>query len=152
MIPREILLGPITIHLYGLIIAIAIFLGWFLAKKRAHLYKIPQTIFDDPILLIPLVLAIIGARIYHVLDFWDYYSNNLNQILAITNGGLGIWGALIGVFLGFYLVAKVKKLDFLKILDLAAPSLLVGQALGRIGNFIKLPLTTICGYFLRMII
>ena len=137
MIPKQISIGPLTVHLYGLIIALSIFLGWFLAKRRAHLYKIPRTIFDDPILLIPLVLAIIGARIYHVLDFWDYYSNNLNQILAITNGGLGIWGALIGVFLGFYLVAKVKKLDFLKILDLAAPSLLVGQALGRIGNFIN---------------
>ena len=135
MIPREILLGPVTIHLYGLIIAMAIFLGWFLAKKRAHLYKIPRTIFDDPILLIPLVLAVIGARIYHVLDFWDYYARNLTQVFFIWKGGLGIWGALAGAFLGFYLIAKVKKLDFLKLADLASPSLLLGQALGRIGNF-----------------
>ena len=137
MIPREILLGPITIHLYGLIIAMAIFLGWFLAKKRVHLYKIPRTIFDDPVLLIPLVLAIIGARIYHVLDFWDYYFANPSQIISVWRGGLGIWGALIGAILGFWIVAKLKKLKILAILDLASPSLLLGQALGRLGNFIN---------------
>ena len=153
MIPQEILLGPVTIHLYGLIIAMAIFLGWFLAKKRAHFYKqslrssssqgltaglkIPQTIFDDPVLLIPLVLAIIGARIYHVLDFWEYYASNPSQIIAIWNGGLGIWGALGGVFLGFWIISKVKKIDLASILDSASPSLLLGQALGRIGNFIN---------------
>lgn len=153
MIPQEILLGPITIHLYGLIIAFSIFLGWFLAKKRAHLYKqslrsssgqgstaglkIPQTIFDDPILLVPLILAIFGARIYHVLDFRDYYFANPSQIISVWRGGLGIWGALAGAILGFFIIAKIKKLDFLKILDLVSPSLLLGQTLGRIGNFIN---------------
>ena len=112
MIPREILLGPVTIHLYGLIITMAIFLGWFLAKKRAHFYEISKAIFDDPILLVPLVLAIVGARLYHVVDFWDYYSQNWNKIFEIWNGGLGIWGALVGAVLGFYLISKIKKIDF----------------------------------------
>ncbi|KKQ89660.1 MAG: Prolipoprotein diacylglyceryl transferase [Candidatus Curtissbacteria bacterium GW2011_GWC2_38_9] len=137
MIPREILLGPVTIHLYGLIITMAIFLGWFLAKKRAHFYEISKAIFDDPILLVPLVLAIVGARLYHVVDFWDYYSQNWNKIFEIWNGGLGIWGALVGAVLGFYLISKIKKIDLASILDLASPSLLLGQALGRFGNFIN---------------
>ena len=137
MIPREILLGPITIHLYGLIIAIAIFLGWFLAKKRAHLYKIPHKIFDDPILLIPLLLGIVGARLYHVFDYWDLYSRDPIAILYIGKGGLGIWGGLLGAILGFIWVAKVRRIDIFSALDLVSPSLLLGQVLGRIGNFIN---------------
>jgi len=137
MIPREISIGPLTIHIYGLVIAIAIFLGWVLAKKRAAIYKVPRKLFDDPILIIPLILAISGARIYHIADYWDYYQNNLDQILVIWNGGLGIFGAIAGALLGFWAVAKIKKIDIWKILDLSAPSLLLGQAIGRIANYIN---------------
>ena len=137
MIPRSIEIGPLSFHLYGLIIAFAIFCGWYLAKNRAKIYKIPQKIFDDPILLIPLVLSIVGARLYHVLDLWSYYGRNLVKIVEIQNGGLGIWGGILGMLLGFLIVAKVKKLDFLKSLDLAAPSIILGQSIGRFGNFIN---------------
>src|SRR3990170_4822335 len=137
MIPRSIDTGPFSIHLYGLIIAFAIFCGWYLAQKRAKIYKIPQKIFDDPVLLIPLVLSIAGARLYHVLDLWSYYVKNLTKIVEIQNGGLGIWGGILGVLLGFLIVAKVKKLDLLKSLDLAAPSVILGQAIGRFGNYIN---------------
>lgn len=137
MITRQISIGPLTIHVYGLIIAISIYLGWLLAKKRANLYKIPRKLFEDPILIVPLILAVIIARIYHVVDYWDYYSGNLNQIFAVGNGGLGIFGALVGAFLGFWIIAKVKKIDIWKMLDLVAPSLLLGQALGRIANFVN---------------
>ena len=137
MIPRSIEIGPFSIHLYGLIIAFAIFCSWYLAKKRAKFYKIPQKIFDDPILLIPLALSVIGARIYHVLDLWSYYGRNLTKIVEIQNGGLGIWGGILGMLLGFLIVAKVKKLDFLKSLDLAAPSIILGQVIGRFGNYIN---------------
>ena len=137
MIPRSIEIGPFSIHLYGLIIAFAIFCGWYLAQKRAKIYKIPQKIFDDPVLLIPLVLSIAGARLYHVLDLWSYYGKNLVDIIKIQNGGLGIWGGILGMILGFLIVAKVKKLDLLKSLDLAAPSVILGQAIGRFGNYIN---------------
>ena len=137
MILRQISIGPLTIHIYGLVIAIAIFLGWFLAKKRAAIYKVPHKLFDDPILIIPLILAIATARVYHVVDYWDYYSNNLIRIFAIGNGGLGILGALAGMVLGFWIIARVKKVNFLSILDLAAPSILLGQAVGRFANFIN---------------
>ncbi|OGD84653.1 prolipoprotein diacylglyceryl transferase [Candidatus Curtissbacteria bacterium RBG_13_40_7] len=137
MIPPQISIGPLTFHFYGAIISLSIFLGWLLAQKRAGLYKIPKRLFEDPILIIPLILAIIGARIYHVVDYWDYYKNNLDQVFVIWNGGLGIFGALIGAFLGFWIIAKFKKIDIWKILDLVAPSLLLGQAVGRIANYIN---------------
>src|SRR3989304_8550857 len=137
MILRQISIGPLTIHVYGLVIAIAIFLGWVLAKKRAVIYAIPRKLFDDPILIIPLILAIATARVYHVVDYWDYYSNNLIRIFAIGNGGLGILGALAGMVLGFWIIARVTKVNFLSILDLAAPSILLGQAVGRFANFIN---------------
>ncbi len=137
MIPKTINFGPLTIHLYGAIVAVAILLGWYFAKKRRQFYNIPQEIFEDPILLIPLALAIIGARAYHVADYWHLYKQNLISTLYIYNGGLGIWGALFGAFLGFWAVSKIKKLDFLNALDLVAPSLILGQAIGRIGNYIN---------------
>src|SRR3990167_11185886 len=135
MLPRSIDLGPVSIHLYGLIIAIAVYAGWHLAKKRAHSYKIPTKIFNDPILLIPLVLSIIGARVYHVADNWQIYNTDPVTILYIANGGLGIWGAILGLFLGFAIVARVRKINLLSTLDLAAPSILLGQAIGRFANY-----------------
>ena len=137
ILPKVVEAGPLTFHTYGIVIAFAIFAGWYLAKKRAKIFKISQNIFDDPILLIPLALSIIGARIYHVLDLWSYYGRNLTKIVEIQNGGLGIWGGILGMILGFLIVAKVKKLDLLKSLDLAAPSVILGQAIGRFGNFIN---------------
>lgn len=137
MIPKAIEIGPLPIHLYGIIIALAIFIGWLVAKKRAHLYQIPKALFDDPILLVPLVFSIAGARFYHVIDYWDVYIANPFSIIYIQNGGLGIWGGLFGVFIGFWIVAKVKKLQFWSVLDLASPSLILGQAIGRFGNFVN---------------
>jgi|SRR3989344_3246395 len=150
MIPPQISLGPVKIHFYGALIAIAILVGWYLAKKRAHFYKqslrsstssaglkIPQKIFDDPVLLFPLIFSLIGARLYHVVDYWDIYGKNLISILYVFNGGLGIWGGIVGAIIGFFVVAKIRKIDFATILDLASPSMLLGQAIGRIGNYIN---------------
>ncbi len=137
MLPRSINIGPLTLHFYGLIIAIAIFVGYQLARSRSTFYKIPQKLFDDPILILPLVLGIVGARLYHVLDYWSYYSQNLTDIVKISSGGLGIFGGLAGIFIGFWIIARVKHLNLLSLLDLAAPSLFLGQAIGRIGNYIN---------------
>src|SRR3990167_7715909 len=103
MLPKSINFGPISIHIYGLVIALAVSVGFHIAKIRASRYKIPQKIFADPILLIPLLLAIIGARLYHVIDYWRLYQADLISALYITNGGLGIWGGLLGLFVGLFI-------------------------------------------------
>lgn len=115
----------------------AIYCGYLLAKKRAPIYKIPNKIFDDSILILPLIFGIIGARIYHVLDYWSLYSQNILSILYLNRGGLGIWGALVGIIFGFYLVCKFRTIDFSKALDLIAPSLLLGQVIGRFANYVN---------------
>lgn len=145
MLPKAIEIGPFSFHFYGLIIALAVYLGWWLAKRRINTtLKLPEfkrkqlrELFDSPILILPLILGISGGRLYHVLDYSSYYLQNPGQIIAVWQGGLGIWGALAGIFAGFWIVAKVRKINFMSLLDLIAPSLLLGQALGRIGNFIN---------------
>lgn len=137
MIPKQIDIGPFAFHLYGAVIGIAIFIGWFVSKKRAKLYKIPVNIFEDYLLILPLTSSLIGARAYHVADYWHVYNQNPISILYIQNGGLGIWGALIGAVIGLSIYCKIRKLDLLKVLDLCAPALVLGQAIGRIGNYIN---------------
>lgn len=101
------------------------------------MYKIPKQIFEDPLLTAPLILGIAGARIYHVLDYWHLYSKDLISVFSIARGGLGIWGGLLGALLGFWIVAKIRKINVFAALDLVSPSLLLGQAVGRIGNYIN---------------
>jgi len=137
MIPKTFEIGFFMFHTYGLILGLATLVGWYVAKKRAHKYKIKQEIFDDLILVIPLVTAIIGARLYHVLDYWDVYRTNLSNIFFIQNGGLGIWGWLFGAIVGIYIVCRVKNLKFRPVMDLIAPSMVLGQAIGRIANWIN---------------
>lgn len=137
MLPKEINLGPLTFHLYGFLIGIAVFIGWYVCKKRARQYKIPDKVFEDYFLLIPALTALVCARIYHVLDYWEVYRIDPVKILYIQNGGIGIWGALIGAIVGLYLYSKLRNLKFLTVLDLVAPTLALSQAIGRIGNFVN---------------
>ncbi len=137
MIKPYLELGPLKLHYYGLIIAAAIYIGLKLAQKRSAFYKIPAKLFDDLVIFTPLFLALIGGRAYHVLDKWSVYSQNPASIFYVSNGGLGIWGGLAGLIVGAYLVSKLKKINFLSFMDVISPSVLLAQALGRIGNFIN---------------
>lgn len=137
MIKPYFSLGPIKLHYYGLIIAAAVYLGLIIAQKRAKINKIPEKLFNDPIVFLPLVLMLAGGRIYHVLDKWSVYSQNITSIFFVSNGGLGIWGALIGFFIGVLAISKIKKIKYLTLLDTIAPSVLLAQAIGRIGNYIN---------------
>ncbi len=137
MISPSFQIGKITVHWYGVIIAVAVFAGFQLAKARAREYKIPQSIFEDYILIVPLLAGIIFARLYHVFSSFSYYFYRPKEIFLINNGGLGILGGLFGIFLGVLFISRVKKLNFLKILDLIAPSVILGQAIGRFGNFVN---------------
>lgn len=137
MLPNSFSLGPLTFHIYGLIIAIAIVISWLLVKKRANYYKINPALLDHPLLLLPLILGVVGGRLYHVIDKWSFYKINPDQIIQVAGGGLGIFGALVGIYAGLWIFAKIKKIKLLSLLDLAAPSVILGQAIGRIGNYIN---------------
>lgn len=126
----------ITIHWYGAIIAFGFLLATLLGGRIAYTWKMSLDKMVD-VLIYGTIFAVIGARLYYVFSKWDYYSNHLSDIPKIWEGGLAIYGGIIvGVF-GAFLVCKVRKLNFLNLLDCIGISLLVGQGIGRWGNFMN---------------
>ncbi|MFJ7676685.1 prolipoprotein diacylglyceryl transferase [Peribacillus sp. NPDC097198] len=134
--PIAIELGSIQIHWYGLIIGFGVLLGLIIALRESERRGLDKELFTDMILF-AVPIAIICARIYYVIFQWDYYSQNPGDIIKIWNGGIAIHGALIGSVLTAIIFAKVKNVSFWKLADIAAPSLLLGQAIGRWGNFMN---------------
>ncbi len=133
----------IAVHWYGLLIVIGIILGAnvgaYLAKRAG---KDPEIIWD--MLLIVVFLAIIGSRVYHVFSQpaggvmgWDYYKEHPIEALYIWQGGLGIYGAIIGGALGVIIFTAYRRLRPLEWLDYAVPGMAIGQAIGRWGNYIN---------------
>jgi phosphatidylglycerol:prolipoprotein diacylglycerol transferase len=127
-------LGPLTVRWYSIMILSGIVAGAFLASREAKRRG------DNPehilaILVFAIPLAFIGARLYHVIHRWDFYSQNPILIFAVWRGGLGIFGGLAGGIIGFLIYSKWKRLNILRWLDIIAPSILLGQAIGRWGNF-----------------
>ncbi len=129
-------LGFLKVHWYGIILGSAAVFGLILALIEARRINFDSEILMD-LLLYAVPLAIIGARAYYVLFQWKYYAANPIEIIAIWHGGLAIHGALIGSILAGFIFAKSKGISFLKLADLAAPSILLGQAIGRWGNFMN---------------
>ncbi|MFD3446518.1 prolipoprotein diacylglyceryl transferase [Microbacteriaceae bacterium 4G12] len=129
-------LGPFPIYWYGVIIGSGILLGLWLAMRESERRGLPKDIFIDAVLF-AVPIAILCARIYYVLFNLDYYTANPDQILNIRLGGLAIHGGLIGAIATGIVFAKVRKVSFWKLVDIAAPSILLGQAIGRWGNFMN---------------
>lgn len=121
---------------YGIIIAAGIVLGVlvavYLAKKRGYTSEL---IMDMMIFALPL--SIIGARLYYVAFDWQAFAGDPTKIFAIWEGGLAIYGAVIGAVLGAFILCKWRKFPFLRLLDFGGPGLILGQAIGRWGNFIN---------------
>lgn len=134
--PVALSLGPLQIHWYGIIMGTSAILGLFLATREAKRQQIdPDLILDMMIWVLPS--AIVGARLYYVLFEWEYYMIHPEDIIAVWKGGLAIHGGLIGAFIAGYLFVRKHNLSFLKMGDLVAPSIILGQAIGRWGNFIN---------------
>ncbi len=125
-------IGPFTIHLYGVMLALgalaAIYDAYIVAKRRG---ENPDHLFNMALIVIPL--GIIGARLYHVIDQWSYYSANPSKIIG--GAGLGIFGAIAGGVLGLIIYTNWKKLNVLRWCDILAPGLILAQGIGRWGNF-----------------
>ncbi|MFA9559579.1 prolipoprotein diacylglyceryl transferase [Evansella sp. AB-rgal1] len=134
--PVALDLGIIEVYWYGLLIGLGAFLAYLLANHEAKKRGLPKDMFAD-LLLFALPAAIVGARLYYVIFRWEHYADNPIKVFAITEGGLAIHGALIASVLVAYFFAKKRGISFWKIADIAAPSILLGQAVGRWGNFMN---------------
>lgn len=122
------------IAFYGCTMATGILVGYLLAAKEAkRTGQNPDDYLD--MLLYAVFFALVGARLYYVIFKWDYYGKNLMQILNLRQGGLAIYGGIIGAFTTVYFFAKKRKLSWLQMLDTACPGLAAGQVIGRWGNF-----------------
>lgn len=125
---------PLTIRWYGVIIAFGLTLAVLFGGRKAYVWKMDINKMLD-VLIYGAVGGILGARLYYVLSKWDYYSVHLDEIFQIWNGGLAIYGGLIGGILVALIVCKVERLNILNLLDLCGMSFLIGQGIGRWGNF-----------------
>ncbi len=126
--------GPITIRWYGFLIASAVLLGVTLSQQLAKRRGINPDLVGD--LAIWLVIAAIpAARLYYVLFEWKTYARNPGEILAIWHGGIAIHGAVIGGAIATIIFARLNRVSFWQLADVIAPSLILGQAIGRWGNF-----------------
>lgn len=143
MNPIALKIGPFTVYWYGILVVSGALLAGFVASLEAKRRgEDPDHVWNA--LLVCLVLGLIGARLYHVFSFpqggsrnWDFYRQNPIAILKIWEGGLGIYGAVIGGVIGLYLYTRFTKLNFLRWLDIGAPGLILAQAIGRWGNFVN---------------
>lgn len=124
------------IYWYAIIITTGLILGIIFAIWQGKKQNLSPDYFLD-IALFGTPTAIIFARAYYVLFEWDYYSIHKDEIIKIWNGGIAIYGAIIGAVLAAFIYCKVKKLNVGTIFDIGALSLLIGQAIGRWGNFVN---------------
>ena len=133
-VPKTFTVFGITIALYGLIIGIGMILAFVLVTHVAKKNGMdPDDFYDMGIWLI--IFGIIGARIYYVIFSWDYYKNNLGEIINLRQGGLAIYGGVIAGFTALIVWCRVKKKSICKMGDVAFMGVLVGQIMGRWGNF-----------------
>lgn len=136
MNPIAFEIGNFEVRWYGILIAfgviVAILLASYNCKRKDANFDI---ILDGFFVAFPA--AIIGARAYYVIFEFQNYKDNIIDIFNIRKGGLAIHGGLIGAFLAVYIYSKIKKLKILKYLDIAAPSIILAQAIGRWGNFMN---------------
>jgi len=129
-------LGPLSTHYYGITMALAVGSGFYLAIKRAAKYGVSIERAEN-LLFYLIIFGFIGARLYHVASSFQYYVQHPLDIIKVWQGGLSIYGALFGGFLCFLILQKIFNLQssIFNLLDWLAPSVILGQIIGRFGNF-----------------
>ena len=130
----------IEVKWYGILIALGVFLAIFITEKMAEKKNYTGGLYKDistDVSLFAVLIGVLGARLYYVIFEWGYYSQHLDEILVIRNGGLAIYGGIIAGGLTIYFFCRHKKVNFWTLLDCVAPGLALAQAIGRWGNYIN---------------
>ena len=131
---RTLSLGPFTVYYYGLVIALGLMLAVMYACKRSKEFGLTEDHILDGVLWVTPV-AILCARAYYVAFSWEDYADNLISVLYIWEGGIAIYGGVLGAIAGMAVFSKIKKIKFLAVLDVILMVFLIGQSIGRWGNF-----------------
>ena len=134
--PRSISLGPLNIYFYGIIIACGLVLAVLYCMNRSKEFGIKEDDILDGVLWVT-PFAICCARAYYCIFAWQEYAANPISVLYIWNGGLAIYGGVIGALIGVLVLCKLKKIKFPAMLDLVLLGFLIGQSIGRWGNFMN---------------
>jgi len=121
---------------YGILIASGVIIGTLLALRESRRIGFRDEDLID-LLIIAIPSAIVGARLYYVIFQFEYYKDNITQIFNIRGGGLAIHGGIIAAVIVGIIYCKIRKVNFWQLADIVAPSLILGQAIGRWGNFIN---------------
>ena len=132
--PRTIELGPLSIHLYGLIIAIGLSLAVVYGCKRCKEFGLKEDDLMDGVLWV-VPFAILCARAYYCIFSWESYAANPISVFYIWEGGLAIYGGVLGALVGVLVFCRIKKVRFGAVMDLVLLGFLIGQSIGRWGNF-----------------
>ena len=135
-VPRAFSVFGFDIAFYGLIIGLGVLAGLLMAVHMAKVTGQNPDIYWD-FAIYAVIFSIIGARIYYVVFAWDYYKDDLLGIFRLRNGGLAIYGAVIAAFLTLFIYCRIKKQNPFLMGDTAMPGLILGQAIGRWGNFMN---------------
>ncbi|PIS21717.1 prolipoprotein diacylglyceryl transferase [candidate division WWE3 bacterium CG_4_10_14_0_2_um_filter_42_7] len=128
--------GPLNFQIYGMFLLFAVWAGLFLTERRFRKVKEdPEELWRLSLWVIPF--GIFGARIYHLVNYFEFYRENPGLMFAVWDGGMGIFGALLGGLAGLFLGLLVfkKKINFARYLDLLTPAIPLAQAIGRFGNY-----------------
>lgn len=133
-VPKNFTIFGYTIALYGCFIALGVLAGMLVAAHEAKITGQNPDIYWD-FAMYAVVFSVIGARTYYVIFSWDYYKNNPADILNIRQGGGAIYGSVIAAFLTAFIYARIKKINFFTLVDTGVMGLIIGQVIGRWGNF-----------------
>ena len=131
---REFDLGPLSIHLYGVVIALGLVLAAWYAMKRAPQFGLTEDHVLDGVLWVT-PFAFVCARAYYCAFRWDLYADNPISVLYIWQGGIAIYGGVLGAVIGILVFCKIKRISLGATLDLVSLGFLIGQSMGRWGNF-----------------
>lgn len=133
-VPKGFTIGNFTIAVYGMMLALGVLLGFMLANYEGNRVGLKKDIWWD-FSVMAIICSVLGARTYYVIFSWDYYKDHLNEILNLRQGGIAIYGSIIGGFLALLIFCKIYKLSYFQMTDIGSMGLLVGQIVGRWGNF-----------------